>query len=117
METPVNPVGREEHTGLSREVQHLRTQLKINQFLTVALTVAVGLLVFRERQFQRRTIEVQALSTQRAIDDLSRMNKLVAELQRYGTIHTNYIPVLRRHGLEPVAGTNAVAPARPAATR
>ena len=98
---------------MSEEIERIRTQLRVSQFLTVALTVAVGLLVYRLDQFQKRSIEAQSTGVQKLLEDISRMNKSVFELQRYGATHPDYLPILKKYGLEAMTGTNASGVALP----
>lgn len=117
MDTPNPSLPQATTADLQAEVAALRAKVKLAHYLGLGLTVAVALLVYRIDQFQSRNIENQMALTAKLQEDQARMTKVVGELQKFGATHPDYAAILKKYGVDPAPGTNAPAPATPAAAQ
>ncbi|KAB2669716.1 MAG: hypothetical protein DVB31_05875 [Verrucomicrobia bacterium] len=114
MDASNSPVPQGAPAEVQQQLQSMRRQLEFAQYLGLALAVAVGLLVYRLDQIQKRSAEAQLPLTQKLLDDQTRMGRSVGELQKYAASHPDYAAILKKYGVAPIVATNAVAAPTPA---
>lgn len=111
----MNPPPTDTNPDLNSEVAALRNQVYV---LLIALIVVSGTLtvyLYRQASIARKDIEAvrpQAEQLIRAFNqNQGAMVTFVNQLVAYGEKHPDFVPVLRKYGIEPRPGIPAGAPA------